>query len=208
MASNRSKKRKINAKGRNEHSRFVKLDHYLLQSDAYRLLSPPARALLVEFVYRFDGSNIGRLFMSQRDAANVLGIRTHQTAGKYIDELVRRRFLEVVMPGSFDCKQRHATVFRLTMVTNSDQSGPASKEFMRISVTEAERQRLENSKPSWLNSRPNGMNVLPVGYVDAMNNQLRDCENSRITGVNDCTTYNIPRDGGETAEPGSQCNAA
>ena len=194
MTFKRNKNRKVNAKGRNEFEKFVKLDHYMLSSDAYRLLSPQARVLLVEFIFKFDGRNNGLLFMSQRDAAKVLGVATHQTAGKYVDELVCRGFLEVVLPGSFDNKQRHASVYRLTMKTNENQMGPPTKEFMSIQLSDEEKSRVARMQPSWLQHKPRGRTYIPVGYVDAVDNQLREQENRRDRGADSSTTYNIPRE--------------
>ncbi len=60
---------KPNATGRSMTSRFARLDHRLLESAAYRALSPNARALLVELTRMDNGSNNGALWLSVRDAA-------------------------------------------------------------------------------------------------------------------------------------------
>ncbi|MBX7456652.1 hypothetical protein K3152_00175 [Qipengyuania sp. 1NDH17] len=204
MAKKRNKKRKVDATGRNTHEKFVMMEHWLLSSPAYRLLSPPARALLVEFRYRFNGVNNGQIFMSQRDAAKVLGIATHATAGKYIKELVARGFLQVVVPGSFDNKQPLASVYRLTMVTNADEKGPPTKEFMSLSLTDAEKSRIEKMKPSWAKRRPVGLKSLPDGMVHEFENQPRDAQIRGHNGANDCSTYNIP---GGQSESTQQCTS-
>lgn len=166
----KNKKRKVNATGRNEYVRFVKLDHWILKSAAYRLLSPTARALLVEFMFQYNGSNNGMLFMSQREAAKALGLSTHQTAAKYINELLDRGFLDVVVKGSFDNKQSLATVYRLTMWAVGNEKGVGTKEFASLKLTDEEKARVEKNTPAWMVSRPTGLQNLPVGFADVAKN--------------------------------------
>lgn len=71
--TNKRKKNRPNATGRNPTSRFVGLRHSLLSSNAYRSLSCAARALLVELVMLHNGENNGSLYLSVRDAAARLG---------------------------------------------------------------------------------------------------------------------------------------
>jgi hypothetical protein len=68
MAKTRAKN-KPNATGRSMTTRFARLDHRLLESSAYRALSPNARALLVELTMLENGNNNGSLWLSVRDGA-------------------------------------------------------------------------------------------------------------------------------------------
>ena len=52
-------KNKPNQTGRNPTTRFARLDHRLLNSPAYRALTPTARALLVELTMLDNGENCG-----------------------------------------------------------------------------------------------------------------------------------------------------
>ncbi len=65
---------KPNQTGRNDKpSRFVMLDHRLLESPAYAMLDPVGRCLLVELISLFDGKNNGRIYLSTKDATARLG---------------------------------------------------------------------------------------------------------------------------------------
>src|SRR5436305_9553855 len=103
------RKRKVDATGRNRNHRFVALDFALLGSDAYRSLSTGARALLVEFNRLYNGANNGELYMSQRKAAELVGVANHATAAGYLRELQDRGFIRQKIKGSFDNKTRFAT---------------------------------------------------------------------------------------------------
>jgi len=97
-----------------ETRRFVRLEHTLLHSPAYRSLSPLARTLLIELVSLHNGSNNGEIYFSQRDAAAAAGVADVGSAGRGLKELLDRGFIAVTRPGAFTVKERHATVFRLT----------------------------------------------------------------------------------------------
>jgi hypothetical protein len=99
---------------RREPHRFVRLEHTLLHSVAYRSLSVLARALLLEMVSLHNGSNNGRVFLSQRDAAAAAGVADVGAAGRALRELVDCGFIRVTTRGAFSVKERHATAFRLT----------------------------------------------------------------------------------------------
>lgn len=65
---------KPNQTGRNDKpSRFVMLDHRLLESPAYAMLDVVARCLLVELIALFDGKNNGSIYLSTKDATARLG---------------------------------------------------------------------------------------------------------------------------------------
>lgn len=194
MANRKNKKRAVDATGRNKNAKYVKLDEWLLKAPAYRLLTAGARALLVEFLRLYNGGNNGRLYLSQRDAAKVLGISTHQTAGKFLNELEARGFIRVVVPGSFDNKDRHASTYRLTMWEYNGK--PPTKEFMSLKLTEKEKSRVAKNTPSWAKLRPAGAKILPDGYQDEWENQPRALRFAANDGSANCTTYNIPEGAG------------
>jgi hypothetical protein len=70
-------------------ARFVKLEHWMLRTQAWRSLSPACRALYVELAQRYNGSNNGEISMSVREAAELVNI-AKDTAGKSFHELERR----------------------------------------------------------------------------------------------------------------------
>jgi hypothetical protein len=116
---------KVNAKGRNQTSRFARLDFRLLTSNAYRSLSPNARSLLVELAMLENGSNNGSLYLSVRDGAHRLGVADLTAASRAFDDLIALGFIEKTQDAYFRVKaadKSRARCWRLTW-----QSGPARK---------------------------------------------------------------------------------
>jgi hypothetical protein len=127
--NNRLRRRGVNAKGRTKGGeRYVKLDHYLLKSPAWRSLSPGAKCLLIEVWQRHNGINNGEISYSVREAAKSLRC-SKNTAAKWFQELVERGILKPRQPGSFTYKKRHATEWEIT--AEQFRGKPASKDFMR-----------------------------------------------------------------------------
>ncbi|GAA4718539.1 hypothetical protein H9L13_07770 [Sphingomonas lutea] len=132
------RKNHVDATGRSTRpDRFVKLDFNLLETPAYRSLSPGARAMLVEFNRLYNGANNGKLFLSQRDAADRVGVTSHTTAAGYIEELADRGFLRIKAKGSFSVKTRRATTYVLTQHSHNDE--PASRDFKHWAPKEDKR---------------------------------------------------------------------
>ena len=128
-SSSRPRKRKVNKKGRNPGGApFVQLFHYLLNSPAWQSLRPPARALYVEIVKRFNGCNNGEISLSVREAARLLHI-AKDTAGKTFHELEDKGFVRRRQCGSFDWKIHHASTWILTEHLLGDAL--ATRDFMR-----------------------------------------------------------------------------
>ena len=59
---------------RDQGERYVMLRFWLLNSPAWQSLPPAARALYIEMVKRYNGSNNGRILMAVRDAAELIGV--------------------------------------------------------------------------------------------------------------------------------------
>ena len=99
------KPNRVNAKGRNEYtSRFARLDHRLLNSNAYRALSPNARSLLVDLTMLYNGENNGSLYLSVRDAAHRMGVADLSAASRAFDDLVALGFIELTQEAHFTVK--------------------------------------------------------------------------------------------------------
>ncbi len=118
---------KVNAKGRNDGAKHVRMYWWLLDSPAYRHLSCYGRALLIEIIYRHNGENNGRVLMSVREAADRLGV-AFNTALKALAELQDKGFIRLAKAGSFTLKRRHATEWTLTMFTVGDNK--PTKDFI------------------------------------------------------------------------------
>ncbi|MBP2229379.1 hypothetical protein J2847_002678 [Azospirillum agricola] len=116
-----------NATGRNETRRFVALPHYLLNSPAWRTLTPNAKALLIDVWSRHNGANNGSIAYAVREAAGI-GLSKDQ-AGRAFRELEERGFLKVRHASTFTLKTREARTWELTAEPCAGQ--PPGKDFMR-----------------------------------------------------------------------------
>src|SRR4051812_15162650 len=99
-------------RGRSKSERFVKLTWFMLESQAWRSLTPAARSVYVELAKVYNGRNNGWLALSVRDAADHCRINK-DTASKAFAALQATGFVECVTPGGFSRKVRHATEWRL-----------------------------------------------------------------------------------------------
>ena len=82
---------------------FIRIDRDLWRSPAVENLSPKARLLLVELLYRFTGRNNGKICMSWQDAQEILKC-SRRMVGYYFAELHCAGLVETVVSGSFDHK--------------------------------------------------------------------------------------------------------
>jgi hypothetical protein len=93
--------------------RYFQLHHYMMKTDAWRVLSAAARAVYLQIGFRYDGSNNGRISFSVRDAASECGL-ARDTAGRAFKELMDLGFIEERRHGSLSRKTRIASEWRLT----------------------------------------------------------------------------------------------
>lgn len=121
--------RRVDATGRSiGPSRFLKLEHWMLKTSAWRSLPTTSRALYVEIAQRYDGNNNGEISMSVREAAHLIHI-AKDTATKCFHELEAKGFIRRNVCGSFNWKLRHATTWILT--EHSFLEANATKDFAR-----------------------------------------------------------------------------
>ena len=119
-----------NKTGRSRSEPFLKLTWFMLESPAWRSLTPAERATYIELAKLYNGRNNGWLALSVRDAAERCRINK-DTAAKALAALQTAGFIECVTPGGFTRKVRHATEWRLTG-QRCDKTGTLpSKAFMR-----------------------------------------------------------------------------
>lgn len=118
-----------NARGRSKSSgRFVQIHHFLMETRAWRDLNPAERTVYLEVAKLYDGANNGWLALSVRDAADRCNINK-DTAGKCFHRLEKLGFLDLVTPGGFTRKVRHAAEWRLTQHRCDKSGAPPSKRF-------------------------------------------------------------------------------
>jgi hypothetical protein len=122
--------RRHNKTGRSKTGRFVLLPHYMLGSPAWRALSPVARAMLVEVLALYNGSNNGRIALSARVGGERVCC-SKDTAARALAELQRAGFLELSIQGAFHRKTPHASEWRVTLYQCDRTGEPSSKAFMQ-----------------------------------------------------------------------------
>jgi hypothetical protein len=124
MARRRNRNR-VNATGRNHTSRFVRLDHRILNSNAYRSLTPNARSLLVDLVMLYNGENNGSLYLSVRDAAHRMGVADLTAASRAFDDLMALGFVEMTQEAHFKVKASETSRARCWRI--AWEAGPGRK---------------------------------------------------------------------------------
>jgi len=108
MAKGRNRKR-TDATGRNpdafgRDNSVVIIRRSLWQSPLVSALSPTARALIVELLSMYNGSNNGRLFLSVKDATDRLGFSDWRAPAAAIAELEAVNLITVTVDAYFDLK--------------------------------------------------------------------------------------------------------
>lgn len=98
---NRKNRSKIGKTPKNE--RFIKLDHWITRSDAWKSLSCQQVRIVLLLLERYNGRNNGQLALSIRQAASD-GNMAKGTAQAALKRLVEVGFIKVCYKGSFDQK--------------------------------------------------------------------------------------------------------
>lgn len=105
---------RINHTGRSKSvRRFVLLDHWVLETPAWKSLTPAERCVYVAVRQCYNGSNNGTIGLGARRAAELAGI-SKNTACKCFAVLIDRGFIECATPGGFRTNSRRQTEWRLT----------------------------------------------------------------------------------------------
>ncbi|WP_406736548.1 hypothetical protein [Thioclava sp. GXIMD4215] len=103
--------------------KFVQLGRSLLAHWRRLHLSCGARSLHVELIDRYNGSNNGRIYLSSREAAELLGV-TRNTIMRYYEELAILGFIKETRPHALGVEGKgRASEWRLTHLA-ADGKGP------------------------------------------------------------------------------------
>jgi hypothetical protein len=122
---------RLDRRGRSRYdAKHVRLYDYMTACEAYLSLCCQARAVLIESVRLYDGTNNGRIGLSVRTAAQRCRI-AQGTASRAFRELTDRGFIECTKPGGFNRKFRHATEWRITWKSCDVSGALPSKQFMQ-----------------------------------------------------------------------------
>lgn len=135
---------KANRKGRNDkrQGRFVRLGHEIILSDAFLSLTPNARSLLIVLISRYtkkNGSpNNGEFWLSESDAADLMGVASKKTARAAFIELSEAGFICMTKNSYFNVKvgSGRARCWRLTWEFNDEDRKPASNEWKDFAPAE------------------------------------------------------------------------
>ncbi len=111
---------------------WVQVEHYLMDTLAWRALSANAKVIYFEVKRRYNGTNNGTISFSAREAGAALN--AHQTTGaRALQELQEHGFLAVTEDSTFKRKVKLAREYRLTE-KRDDRPGleaPPTKEFIK-----------------------------------------------------------------------------
>lgn len=111
---------------------FIGLPAAVLYSPAYTSLSPPARALLLEILARFNGYNNGEIAISQRELAARLSTSNYRRISQATGELLQHGLIDIAAEAPW--KQRHAREYRLTFISTgrAPPYRPATNDYLQI----------------------------------------------------------------------------
>lgn len=110
---------------------WVQLEHYLMDTPAWRALSANAKVIYFEVKRRYNGKNNGLISFSSREAGEALNA-SHQTGSRALTDLQEHGFLEVTEDSTFKRKVKLAREYRLTE-KRDDRPGleaPPTKDFL------------------------------------------------------------------------------
>lgn len=111
---------------------WVQVEHYLMDTPAWRALSANAKVIYFEVKRRYNGKNNGLISFSSREAGEALNA-SHQTGSRALNELQENGFLEVTEDSTFNRKVKLAREYRITE-KRDDRPGleaPPTKEFLQ-----------------------------------------------------------------------------
>ena len=132
-------------KQQDKPDRYFKLFHYMMETDAWKVLSANARAVYLQIGLRYNGFNNGRLALSVRDAAKECGL-ARNTAGRCFKELIDCGFIEETRHGGLSRKTRVASEWRLTAF-RCDLTGALTSRLFMQRGARARDNRLPRSRP-------------------------------------------------------------
>jgi hypothetical protein len=156
------------------HDRYFQVHHFMAKTDAWRALTAPARAVYIQIGLRYNGGNNGKIQYSVRDAAAECTL-AKDTASRALRELVELGFVEETRRGSFSCKTRIASEWRLTAFKCNLDNTPKSCLFMQRGE-QARASRHSRSRPQ---AGRRQSQTTPNQTQDTVPNDGRDCPKTR-----------------------------
>ena len=122
------------------------MPHIVMESEAYLHLSVDARAVFFEIVYKFNGSNNGKIGIGYREIAKRLNRRGFHFIAPAITELMEHGFLDLSMAHSW--KDKRVREYRLTFISTgaNGHRGTATNDYRRWSYDPAQVKRKSTRK--------------------------------------------------------------
>lgn len=117
---------KSSYRGRRKTAFFIMLRHDMLRSPAFRSLFPPARAIYLEILNRYNGMNNSDIPLSCREAAELCRI-SKGTATRAMKELQEAGFIRIGKAAGFNMKKRTSTRWTLTHEAIAGQYAPTNE---------------------------------------------------------------------------------
>ncbi len=114
-------KRKLSGFGLRNPARFIKLDHGLLGTEAWRHLSPRACKLYIAVRTRCNGMNNSTISYSIREAIELLACSPNSACAAF-DELMDKGFLKCARNSLFTLKTKEAREWTITAEKIGDKS--------------------------------------------------------------------------------------
>jgi hypothetical protein len=107
--------------------RFVAVPYSVIDSPGYRATASNSKAVFIEIIRLFNGSNNGLIAVSSRMVGALLGI-SHSSVARALRELVNCGLIRLCKSSSFSQK-RMAAEYRLTHLPCNKTRSPATKEY-------------------------------------------------------------------------------
>lgn len=111
---------------RSEEGQYIPLSYAQLKSPAWRSLSGAAVKVWLELHTRYNGGNNGKLHLSMKEAAEILGLGK-ATVKRAFDELQAKGFLVLETPGNWYSRRAHD--WRLTSKPMEGRTGKIAPTF-------------------------------------------------------------------------------
>ena len=96
---------KMKTKRRERGGKFVKLDEWLMKTEAWRSLDPVARCIFIEMARLYNGHNNGEIGMACRRAAERVGVKK-TIAAERIQTLMDRGFIRLTRAAEIGLRKR------------------------------------------------------------------------------------------------------
>ena len=129
---------------------FALIPFRIIDSDAYRVLRPPERAVYFQMYRRFNGNNNGYISYSCREMADDcnVGKMTAQRAFRKLEEV---GLIECLVPSSFNSRKKFAREWALTHHPVGDRSASGKWRDFKLKPSTKKKTMGTNSDTDILN---------------------------------------------------------